>query len=618
MKNISLAVVFILLITTSNSIAQKLKYKDIFALIESKDYDTAIPQINIFLNDSKNEDHANAHLQKGLYFEQKIEKYHIISDSTSLLQESDSAIFFLNKAKSLINEKELKKNSEYYQSFYRRDLRTGDFGIKLSDVSLDLEKKIAALQDLSKYAKIICKNLKIADRNYKLSNEQYRLIASLYGSQNDFFLIAAEKEKDALQGMVERTDSIRTAIDAVRDAVSKLGRKGYSPEIQFVEIKEFGKDGMTKADFYQNDIVAWDYLAWAENAQQNIRIDVSRMRDNLNKTYEDLKAKFDLVKSGGGISKGDLATSIDSNLKSQIRSVDENPLPEKLLTILINHTQFEFITNEKLNTKLADESDVNYQLSITKKVNTLIDDISMQTSLLVEPYTTNGTKKYSNFIETNYGGEFGLIKYRKELESQFEKEKMKWKELQSYWIEKSKWGVSENAADSIYLVARTDSTFTSMKLSKFYTLSITEDDSANIYAFGLEFTGAKDKGYLAKIGNDRIIKWKVNFDLDNFEYDAEVLRVNGAYAPTAEGDLAGYLFSNVPESKNNFILFNSSKQGQLNWATAVKITNEPVSIKFNDFVKETNVFLMDEKALETYEGDDPIYIVFDRKGTKVR
>ena len=115
-----------------------------------------------------------------------------------------------------------------------------------------------------------------------------------------------------------------------------------------------------------------------------------------------------------------------------------------------------------------------------------------------------------------------------------------------------------------------------------------------------------------------MIKWKVNFDLDNFQYDAEVLRVNGAYAPTAEGDLAGYLYSNVPESKNNFIIFNSSKQGQLNWATAVKITNEPVSIKFNDFVKETNVFLMDEKALETYEGDDPIYIVFDRKGAKVR
>jgi len=618
MKNISLAVVFILLIAASNSMAQKLKYKDIFALIESKDYDTAIPQINAFLNDSKNEDHANAHLQKGLYFEQKIEKYHIISDSTALLQESDSAIFFLNKAKSLISDKELKKNSEYYQSFYRRDLRTGDFGIKLSDVSLDLEKKITALQDLSKYAKIICTNLKIADRNYKLSNEQYRLIASLYGSQNDFFLIATEKEKDALQGMVERTDSIRTAIDAVRDAVSKLGRKGYSPEIQFVDIKEFGKDGMTKADFYQNDIVAWDYLTWAENAQQNIRIDVSRMRDNLNQTYEDLKAKFDLVKSGGGISKGDLATSIDSKLKSQIRSVDENPLPEKLLNILINHTQFEFITNEKLNTKLADESDVNYQLSITEKVNSLIDDISKQTAVLVEPYTTNGTKKYSNFIETNYGGEFGLIKYRKELESQFSKEKKKWEELQSYWSEKSKWGVSEDAADSIYLVARTDSTYTSMKLSKFYTLSITEDDSANIYAFGIEFTGTKDKGYLAKVGNDRVIKWKVNFDLNNFKYDDEILRVNGAYAPTSEGDLAGYLYSSVPESENNFILFNSSKQGQLNWATSVKITNEPVSIKFNDFVKETNVFLMDEKALETYEGDNPIYIVFDRKGTKVR
>ena len=56
----------------------------------------------------------------------------------------------------------------------------------------------------------------------------------------------------------------------------------------------------------------------------------------------------------------------------------------------------------------------------------------------------------------------------------------------------------------------------------------------------------------------------------------------------------------------------------MNWTTAAKITNAPVSIKFNDIVKETNVFLMDEEALQSYQGDDPVYVVFDRKGTKVR
>lgn len=620
MKYTCLFTLLTILITLAPSVSfsQKMKYKDIFPLIKEKNYETAIPQIDGFLRDSKNADHANAHLQKGLYFEQQIEGYHIISDSTILLEKCDSAIHFLTKAKSLITDKELRKNDEYYQDFYRRDLRTGEFGIKLSDVHLDIEKKIEALQNLDNYAKQIHKNLEIADRNYKVSNEQYRHLTTLYKNENDFVLMSSEEEKNELQGMVDRTDSIRIAIDNVRDAVSKLGRKGYSPEINFIEISQFGSDGKSPANFYQNDIEAWDYLAWAENVQQKIRIDVNRARDNLLSTYEELKSKFDLVKIGGGISEDELATTLDPVLKKQLRELDPNPLPEKLLNILINHTKFEFITNEKLNTKLADEADVNYQLAVTDSINNMIRTISTQASTLVEPFTTEGAKKYPNLVENHYGGEFGLIKYRKKIEEQFEREKNKWAELQSYWKEKSIWGVSEDAADSIYLIARTDSTYTAMELSKYYTLAVTTDDSANIYALGLEFTGNKDKGYLAKVGNDRTIKWKVNFDLDNFQYDDEVLRVNGAYAPTAEGDISGYIYSSVPESKNNFILVNSSKQGQLNWATAVKITNEPVSINFNDIVKETNVFLMDEAALETYDGDDPIYIVFDRKGTKVR
>ncbi len=617
MKTTRLLILFILTLSVQESFSQKIKYKDIFPLIENKDYDAAIPKINAFLNDEKNADHANAHLQKGLYFEMQSEGYHILSDSTLLLQTADSAKHLLAKAKSLITEKEIKKNNEYYQAFYRRDLRTGEFGIKLSDVHLDIEKKIEALDNLLKYAKIIHTNLRIADRKYKQSNEQYKHLATLYQNENDFALIAGDQEMQALQQMIEGTDSIRVAIDNVRDAVSKLGRKGYSPEINFKEIEQFGVDGMAESDFYLNDIEAWNYLSWAEALQKKIRVDVNRLNDKLSSTYDELKSTYDLVKAGGDVPASNLKTNIDPTLLKQLKSLDSNPLPEKLFNILIDHTRFEYITSKKHNPKLEDEADINYQLHITDSINTLIDKVTTQATALVEPYTTEGAKKYANLVE-NYGGDFGLIKYRKKIEEQFSTEKNKWKELQNYWKEKSLWGISEDAADSIYLVARTDSSYTAMELSKFYTLAITEDDSSNIFALGIEFTGDKDQGYLAKIGNNRIIQWKVNFSLGKFEYDDEVLKVNGAYAPADKDEIGAYIYSSVPESKTNFILLNCSRTGELNWATGVKINNEPVSINFNDIVKETNVFLMDEAAIETYEGDDPIYIVFDRKGNKVR
>ena len=619
MKYSYLIICFVLVGFCHSANAQKkLKYKDIYFLIENQRYDSAMVLINRFLKEGKNSQHANSLLQKGLHFERQITDMHIIEDSTAILQTCDSAVVLLSKAKSLITEKELKKNKDYYQSFYRRDLRTGDFGIKLSDVHLDIEKKNQALKKLVRYAKIIHENLAIADRNYDVSFEQYRHLSSLYSSENDFVLMASDDEKDALQGMIYRTDSISTAMDNVRDAVSKLGRRGYSPEINFTDIVEYGVDGRSKADFYQNDIEVWDYLAWSEGIQQKIRVDVSRMKDNLTNTYNTLKSKYDLVKMGGEITATDLVASLDSELLRQMTDLDQNPLPAHLLNIMIDKTRFEFITNKTLNERIADESDVNYQLLASDSIVNMIDDIYEQAAVLVEPYTTDGTKKYAEFIETNYGGEFGLIKFRQSTQQEFEKEKNKWMELQSYWKEKSKWGVSEDVQDSIYLIARTDSTYVSRELSKYYTLAITEDDSSYIYSLGLEFTGASDLGYLAKIGNDRTIRWKVNFDLTSFTYDDEVLRVNGAYYVSSEDKVSAYLYSAAEETDNNFILINADKTGELNWASAAKITNEPVSIKFNDIVKETNIFLMDEEALESYEGDDPIYIVFDRKGEKVR
>jgi hypothetical protein len=618
MKFNSLLICILFVALGYNAHSQKIKYKDIFPLIENKDYETAIPKINAFLSNSKNADHANANFQKGLYYEHKTQDFHVISDSTMLLESCDSAIHFLTIAKELITDKELKKNSDFYQAFYRRDLRTGDFDIKLSDVQLDIEKKLQSMESLYKYARIIHRNLIIGDRNYTASNEQYKHLTTLYGDENDFALMSNEQEQDALQSMATRSDSIASAIEMVRDAVSKLGTKGYSPEMKFVEIKEYGVDGKSKTDFYANDIEVWDYSLWSQNLQSKVRVDVNKMRDRLNATYSKLKSNYDKAKTGSGITETDLVQNLDPELKSQLRKLDKDPLPEKLLDLLIDETNFEFITSKKLNTKLADEDDVNYQLIVSDSINTIIDAITSKVSLIVEPYTTKGAKKYPKFIVDNYGGEFGLIKKKQAIEKKYAQEKNKWDELSSYWNEKSKWGVSEDLADSIYLVAKTDSSYVSMAFSKFYTLSITQDDLFNIYALGLEFTGDADKGYLAKIGNDRMIKWKVNFDLDKFAYDDEVLRVSGGYTPCSEGSIGGYIYSNVPESENNFILLNCDISGVLNWSSAAKLTNEPVSIKFNDIVKETNVFLMNEEALESYDGDDPIYVVFDRKGTKVR
>jgi len=122
---------------------QKVKYKDIYGLLRAKQYDEAEPVLKQFL--STNDDTPSAYLYMGLILEEKSGRIDILKQTSQAVSTIDSAIFYLSKAYTSITDKEVKKHDEYYEIYNRRDLRTGEFGVKLSDIKFDLEKKRDAL-----------------------------------------------------------------------------------------------------------------------------------------------------------------------------------------------------------------------------------------------------------------------------------------------------------------------------------------------------------------------------------------------------------------------------------------------------------------------------------------
>jgi hypothetical protein len=120
---------FLLIIFVVPSLqAQKVKYKDIFGLLSSKQYEQAEPFLKKYLQE--NDDNPNAFLFMGIIYQEKSLKNDILKQLPIVVKNTDSAVYFFNKAKSTINEKEIKRNDEYYQAYTRRDLRTGEFGVK--------------------------------------------------------------------------------------------------------------------------------------------------------------------------------------------------------------------------------------------------------------------------------------------------------------------------------------------------------------------------------------------------------------------------------------------------------------------------------------------------------
>ena len=112
---------------TSTVEAQKIKYKDLFPLLEAEDYTTGQESLRSFL--AANPDHPSANLEMGFMAE-------------SFLQDCELAVQHFQKALELIDDKEVKKNEKYYLRYQRRDLRTGKVGVKAPDIQLDLEERI--------------------------------------------------------------------------------------------------------------------------------------------------------------------------------------------------------------------------------------------------------------------------------------------------------------------------------------------------------------------------------------------------------------------------------------------------------------------------------------------
>src|SRR5687767_8799722 len=205
MTKITLIQFLLLSFIVSTSFGQKLKYKDIFGLLSTKRYEEAEPFLKRYLKETN--DNPNAFLYMGIIYQEKSAKDDVLKQTTRAIANMDSAIFFYDKAYKSITEKELKRNDEFYQAYNRRDLRTGEFGVKLSDVQFDLEKKMEGLRERIDRVKMVKHYFTRADTLYQKSNELFKSLQASYPEERSFYLQADEATLKKLTALSVRFDS---------------------------------------------------------------------------------------------------------------------------------------------------------------------------------------------------------------------------------------------------------------------------------------------------------------------------------------------------------------------------------------------------------------------------
>ncbi len=596
MKLKSIALVTLTILCTQVS-GQKIKYKDLYPQLAAKNYEEAGAQLIQYLSDPKKGEEANPNLQMGLWLEDRFLKYNVVDDSSKVYEVGDSAVFFFEKAKSLIDEKELKKNDEYYQSFFRRDLRTGKFGIKVSDVHLDIENKVEAIETRIASVKDMHRMVSEIEDNQSAAMNQYKEITQQFAKYNNL-LIGADAEIQEQLNQVELSG--KQAVGKAKDVqglAKELGSDKYIQDPELKTIANYGVDGMNASELRSGTISIWNFEEWARETKSQIIGGVALFKTMVKNYAEEVREKKKKVKSSQDVEIG----LFPEELASQFDNYDPESTAEKLLKAEMYEARIIRNVDLQINPSLLDSSLVGPQLAIYEVA--LANAKAM--NLLVESITSDdletAKKKYTDYIESFFQEYVTASKYVLEMQI-WSRRQVEW--LQNsvdYWAELDRWGVDAEDEEIKYPLYVQDA-----PESGFMTLDVPVKTAEEVVVYGANLK--TKKGYVASFGPDRIAKWKLDFDLPG----AEAVQYESDSLPTIQGSESFYIH-NTSASENNFVVVSYTPTGQLNWGTVVTVSKKPVDFKFDDLTQELTILLYPEEDLPL-DSDELGYVVIDRTG----
>jgi hypothetical protein len=567
---------------------QKIKYSDVFLKLNSKNYDEGAPLLRQFLADPKVSNHPNGTYFMGVILEDKFVKQDILSDTLKTYALADSSVAFYKSSLKLIDEKEIKKNSDLYQSFYRRDLRTGEFGIKISDVHLDIEKKIDAIEKRKSSLKNLHTTLRKINGKYAVSSKLYKEFSDKEKNYRELLLGMSDKDLTTLDGILANSTGLNALASTLKTIATELGTDKYQQDLKLKPVNQYAIEGIAQENIYSGQLSLWDYEGWATR----VKAEYAGLND-FRKKLVDTESK--ISEANKAMASGQVPPTITlTHLQADAEKYDPRSTPMELLDLKINQLEVQQMTSRSLHPMLADTTNIIVQLELAEDVVEKLDKMKGIHTALSPDRIYKAKMQYASVINAAYGSETGLDDFLRSVGGWLSPTEKQWKARYERFSEREKWAIS--GKDSVAMFVRKKGAKT--------TWGVRGAEAKTAYGYDKK----TKKGYVAWTGAERTIEHIKNF---------EIGKMNHTNVQVMEFEVPHLIFCAFDESlttDKNLAIVSAVDGGALKWANLIKATRMPVTSRYDATLDQITIFFFPPDQLPE-SSDELTYVVIDRHGT---
>jgi hypothetical protein len=508
-------ILLLLLLSANSLLAQKLKYKDIQEQLLSSDSLTIYPVLKAFIKQDTG--HAHAHFTLARIFSGLAKKSDPLREFNNSVKLSDSALFYFVKCKRLVNEKEIRKNSDMYVFLLTEEEKKSkdDEIILLNKIKNNLDNNISFFKNYLTNIKLIFNCFSKASENYAFANTHYVKINTDYNSLRELYLIADDSLKIELKAIGQSYDSSLAYLNMMKKALVAYPLNNYHPEHEIRKIETYRLDGLSGSEFLSNKILLWDYSGWTNAFFKILETDIKTLREKIKVGDDRLRITGSLLSEGGQIDTVTLY-KIDPRLTVLLNKYDFNSF---LLNFLSYKEQKNYLLKYQNHTFNSEDTCSQRFFSVKNKFFSqyldLINGCDTMLNLNKNYDLSREIKKYSAFF-TKYNMQEGM---KKHLENEFAFIRQEKKETEKKYL-----SFMVNQSNKFSDTTRYF-TFNKLKVPLFIsgkssnspiaTTFIREDKEGNIYTAGVIHSQTSNTSdvFIARIGKTKKVEWFKTYDL---------------------------------------------------------------------------------------------------------